>query len=224
MSSASASPSCAPMRKRRFVVLGVVLLGLIFIFGVRWELPSSLKDAGISSLSRANVVQIVKSANKTKTVDEIYGLLHLVTEDDEHQHVLSNVVDLDPREPIPMSVYAAGREKLDWNKRVAELNEKHPVIVFSKSYCPYSMRAKQLLETYDLQPPPKIVEVDLRDDGNVLKSLLTRLTGHSTFPNIVIRGKSLGGSDNLQELHASYSLVQLLDAAGVSSKFSRSSD
>ena len=32
----------------------------------------------------------------------------------------------------------------------------------SKSYCPYSKRAKDLIQTYALDPPPRIVEVDLR--------------------------------------------------------------
>jgi len=32
----------------------------------------------------------------------------------------------------------------------------------SKSYCPFSKRAKNLIQTYALDPPPRIVEVDLR--------------------------------------------------------------
>ena len=32
----------------------------------------------------------------------------------------------------------------------------------SKSYCPYSKRAKNLIQTYALDPPPRIIEADLR--------------------------------------------------------------
>lgn len=97
----------------------------------------------------------------------------------------------------------------------------------------YSQRAKTLLEAFDLKPPPKIVEVDIRgtwtcsylyitlddhlfsDDGNVIKQLLTRLTHHSTFPNVLVRGTSIGGSDNLQELHATKALKKIFEEAGV---------
>jgi glutaredoxin-related protein len=53
------------------------------------------------------------------------------------------------------------------------------------------------------------------DDGNVIKQLLTRLTHHSTFPNIVVRGKSIGGFDQLQDLHATKALKKILEEAGV---------
>lgn len=95
------------------------------------------------------------------------------------------------------------------------------------------MSAKQLLAAYDIQPPPKIIEVDIRggylddqtmltttysfcdaDDGSMIKHLLTRLTHRSTFPNILFRGKSMGGSDDLNQLHANKKLGELIEEAG----------
>jgi len=55
----------------------------------------------------------------------------------------------------------------------------------------------------------------LSDDGNVIKQLLTRLTHHSTFPNVLVRGTSIGGSDQLQELHATKALKKIFEEAGV---------
>jgi glutaredoxin-related protein len=52
------------------------------------------------------------------------------------------------------------------------------------------------------------------DDGNVIKHLLTRLTHRSTFPNILFRGKSIGGSDDLNQLHANKTLAELIEQAG----------
>jgi glutaredoxin-related protein len=52
----------------------------------------------------------------------------------------------------------------------------------------------------------------------MIKHLLTRLTNHSTFPNILLRGKSIGGSDNLQALHANKSLKKLLEEAGATAR------
>lgn len=46
--------------------------------------------------------------------------------------------------------------------------------------------------------------------------MLTRLTSHSTFPNIFISGKSVGGSDDLQAMHRNGDLTNALEAAGVS--------
>lgn len=189
------------------------------MFGVPWELPPSLKDRNFqSALSRANIAKLVQSkiaASSGAKVDEIYGLLHLVAGDIETEHILSQAVDLDPTKPIKLSVYAAGNHSIDWNKEVRELNEKHPVVVFSKSYCQFSRRAKELLGTYKIDPPPKVIEVDLRDDSNTIKAILTRLTRLSTFPNIVVRGRSIGGSDDIHELHAQKLLGKLLQEAGV---------
>lgn len=42
-----------------------------------------------------------------------------------------------------------------------------------------------------------------------------RLTGHGTFPNVIVQRKSIGGSDDLARLHDSGELVQMLAAAGV---------
>jgi glutaredoxin 3 len=72
-----------------------------------------------------------------------------------------------------------------------------------------------LLSTYNLQPPAKIVEVDTREDGMIIKSLLKRFTERATFPNIIIRGDSLGGSDELHKLHESDYLVKILEKGGL---------
>jgi len=81
-----------------------------------------------------------------------------------------------------------------------------------------------------LKPLPHIVEVDLRgkcipiysdaahgvvDDDAAIKGLLVRLTGHSTFPNIILKGKSLGGYDSLQLLHDTGDLEHELEKAGI---------
>ncbi|KAJ7028492.1 thioredoxin-like protein [Mycena alexandri] len=203
-----------PIRRRRFIVGVIVLVAFLYFFGSPFQLPAALKD--VRGISRANIVQLVKPKSKTPgKVDEIFGLLNLVTGDSEHEHILGHTESFDPTKPVDMALYAAGSDDLDWNKRVQELNERYPLIVFSKTYCPYSKRAKALLASYDLSPPPKIIEVDLRDDATQVKHVLTRLTRHATFPNVIIRGKSIGGSDQLQALHADKTLRRMLESAGM---------
>ncbi|KAG6831769.1 hypothetical protein H0H92_007921 [Tricholoma furcatifolium] len=204
----------SPIRRRRFFVFIAILIAFLFLYGVPWELPPSLRDAGIEALSRANIVHHAKAQSHANKVDEIYGLLYMVTEDADR--VLTND-GLDPLEPLNMTAYA-GEEEINWPGMVKKLNIKYPVIVFSKchveSFHRYSRRAKKLLETYNLQPAPKIIEVDLRPDDDVIKAILGRLTGHYTFPNIFLRGRSIGGSDDLQDLHAQRMLTKVLEQAG----------
>ena len=54
-----------------------------------------------------------------------------------------------------------------------------------------------------------------QDDDAAIKSLLIRLTGRSTFPNVILRGKSLGGYDSLKLLHDTGALEHELQRAGV---------
>lgn len=73
------------------------------------------------------------SSRKQSSVDEVYGLLHLVTaESDEYQHVLTNNVELDPTKRISLNDYAPGNEDLDWTAEMERLNKEFPVVVFSK--------------------------------------------------------------------------------------------
>jgi len=139
--------------------------------------------------------------------DELKDLLHMVASSE-----LTIPKDVDPSKPLPHSVYS-----MDIGGSWLQQPEPDaPVIVFSKTYCPFSKKAKELLGTYDLSPSPKVVEVDLRKDADELKVILTRLTGHSTFPNIFIAGTSIGGSDDLQALYDEGQLVSLFGNAGLS--------
>ncbi|EIN11418.1 glutaredoxin [Punctularia strigosozonata HHB-11173 SS5] len=102
-----------------------------------------------------------------------------------------------------------------WTPSVKTLNDQYPLVVFSKTYCPFSKRGKALLESYKLVPPPKVVEVDLRGDGTTIQTILGRLTGRRTVPNVVLKGNSIGGSDDIHALHAQGKLKPLLESAGI---------
>jgi hypothetical protein len=52
------------------------------------------------------------------------------------------------------------------------------------------------------------------DDGDFIKIVLTRLTGRSTFPNVIVRGKSIGGADDITAMHNDGRLRQLFENAG----------
>lgn len=113
------------------------------------------------------------------------------------------------------------------------------VIIFSKSYCPYSRKAKNLLlNTYSIVPSPYVVELDLLtsetkesvsppqkfshpDDetqllqlGKRLQNLLAENTGRKTVPNIMVNGKSIGGSDDIAAMHAEGTLADKIKSLG----------
>ncbi|KAH8910452.1 glutaredoxin [Coniochaeta sp. PMI_546] len=79
--------------------------------------------------------------------------------------------------------------------------KKAPVIIFSKSYCPYSKRAKGvLLEKYLIEPAPYVVELDEHPLGPKLQNKLKEMTGRGTVPNIMVSGKSIGGGDDVSAM------------------------
>ncbi|KAL9553204.1 hypothetical protein MBANPS3_003395 [Mucor bainieri] len=88
--------------------------------------------------------------------------------------------------------------------------QEHQLIVFSKTYCPFSKKAKRILSLYNLKEPLEVVEVDLRDDDYQVKMTLNEISGRATFPNIFLNGQSIGGADDLEELHETGQLASLL--------------
>lgn len=92
-----------------------------------------------------------------------------------------------------------------------ELNsilKRSPIIIFSKSYCPHSKQAKNiLLEKYIIDPAPYVVELDQHEIGQQLQASLAELTGRKTVPNVLINGVSIGGGDDIAELDDKKTLV-----------------
>ncbi|KAL7687199.1 putative glutaredoxin, Thioredoxin-like superfamily [Plasmopara halstedii] len=87
---------------------------------------------------------------------------------------------------------------------------KEKVLVFSKTHCPYCARVKSTLEIIGAKY--QVVELDTRDDGTQIQSLLLDLTGQRTVPNIFIGGKHIGGCDDIIALHAKSELSSMLQS------------
>ncbi|CAF9937518.1 MAG: hypothetical protein ALECFALPRED_007279 [Alectoria fallacina] len=92
-----------------------------------------------------------------------------------------------------------------------ELNsilKKGPIIVFSKSYCPFSAKAKRiLLEKYTIVPAPYVVELDTHPLGPGLQAALAKSTGKRTVPNVLVNGRSIGGGDDIEALDSEGNLI-----------------
>jgi len=82
--------------------------------------------------------------------------------------------------------------------KAQSLIDENPVMVFSKSYCPYCRASKALLT--ELGAEFNVVELDQVDDGSDIQAALKDISGQSTVPNIFIGKKHIGGNSDLQAL------------------------
>lgn len=93
---------------------------------------------------------------------------------------------------------------------VQEAIKSNKVVIFSKTYCPYCTRAKQLFKQLGIDA--LIIELDTREDGKAIQDYLAQLTGQQTIPNIFINGKHVGGCDAVTKLHSEGKLIPLVQA------------
>ena len=101
--------------------------------------------------------------------------------------------------------------------KVKALIASVPVVIFSKSYCPYCRQTKMLFrmlvsEGLLTSDDVHITELDLNNDGAAMQDCLHKTTGQRSVPNIWIGGEFIGGNDDIQELYQSGALVAKLKA------------
>ncbi|KAJ3375678.1 hypothetical protein GGF31_002882 [Allomyces arbusculus] len=91
---------------------------------------------------------------------------------------------------------------------VAKLIAENVVVVFSKSYCPYCVKAKDTLKA--LGQAFTALELDQIDNGAAIQAHLLELTGQRTVPNIFIKQQHIGGCSDLLDLKAAGKLKSML--------------
>jgi len=91
--------------------------------------------------------------------------------------------------------------------------KRHPVVVFSKPWCPHCRRAIEALGL-DGVTKPHIVDLSQLAEAQMIQSTLEETTGRRTVPNVFVGGKSIGGGDETTYMQRSGKLKPLLEAAG----------
>lgn len=91
----------------------------------------------------------------------------------------------------------------------------HPIVAFTKSYCPYCQRAVHTLRAYARRygTTVRVVELDTMvpaRQGEALQRRLARVTGRTTVPNVFIGGEAVGGGDEVEALRAGRRLGRLV--------------
>ena len=84
-----------------------------------------------------------------------------------------------------------------------------PVLIYTRSTCPYCIRAKRLLEMRGA----RFQEVDINREPERRAEMIGRAGGRTTVPQIFIGGRHIGGCDDLFELEMDGKLETLLAAA-----------
>jgi len=92
---------------------------------------------------------------------------------------------------------------------VQQLIKENDVVVFSKTYCPYSTKAKKALDSVGASY--KVIELDARADGDSIQSALAELTGRRTVPNVFVHQRSIGGGDDTDALARAGKLKPLIE-------------
>jgi glutaredoxin 3 len=98
-------------------------------------------------------------------------------------------------------------------KQVNQYIESNPVVVFSKTTCPFCASTKSLLKSLGVNA--NIVELNQTEGGSELQDALEARDGQRTVPNIYIQQEHIGGNSEIQSLSKSGKLEPKLKAAGV---------
>uniref|UniRef100_A0A1B6D7Z4 Glutaredoxin-2, mitochondrial n=2 Tax=Clastoptera arizonana TaxID=38151 RepID=A0A1B6D7Z4_9HEMI len=105
-------------------------------------------------------------------------------------------------------------EEVDMSSSVAQFVKEaiaaEPIVIFSKTSCPYCKMAKRVFDS--LKQSYKAIELDDRDDAEDIQRVLAEITGAKTVPRVFYKGECLGGGSDVKALHESGKLQELLNA------------
>jgi glutaredoxin 3 len=80
------------------------------------------------------------------------------------------------------------------------------VEIYTRDYCGYCSRAKALLESKGVA----VTEYRAGDDADKRREMIQRSHGGSTYPQVFINGRHVGGSDDIFDLDNAGKLDPLL--------------
>jgi glutaredoxin 3 len=80
------------------------------------------------------------------------------------------------------------------------------IIIYTKDYCPYCVKAKTLLNRKNAA----FREIDITRDATLVQEMIEKSGGRRTVPQIFIGDTHVGGADDLYALDAAGKLDALL--------------
>ena len=107
----------------------------------------------------------------------------------------------------PAGIQTMAKELVD--KAIAD----NKVAVFSKSYCPFCTRVKDILKNAGVGDY-YLLELDQTSGGDAIQNYLQKLTGGRTVPRVFVGGEFVGGCDDTEAKANSGELEKKLKSAG----------
>ncbi|KAK7063284.1 thioredoxin reductase [Halocaridina rubra] len=92
---------------------------------------------------------------------------------------------------------------------VAQNIQENKVMMFSKSYCPFCLKVKDLFKS--LNVAYTTLELDLMENGPEIQEALVEKSGLRTVPNVFVNGEHLGGADKVFETQKNGELMPLIN-------------
>ncbi|KAF9458026.1 glutaredoxin [Collybia nuda] len=87
------------------------------------------------------------------------------------------------------------------------------ITIFSKTWCSYSKKAKNLFASEFPDVEAKIIELDEREDGDAIQAYLLEKTKQRTVPNVFVNQQHIGGGDDVVASFKQGKLRPLVEAA-----------
>ncbi|PAJ75848.1 glutaredoxin 3 [Pseudoalteromonas sp. NBT06-2] len=81
------------------------------------------------------------------------------------------------------------------------------VVIYTKAYCPYCVRAKALLNHKNID----FVEFDIGQQPELRNEMIDKANGSYTVPQIFVGEQHIGGCDDMMYLEAQGKLDTLLN-------------
>ncbi|MGH0145110.1 UNVERIFIED_CONTAM: hypothetical protein FKN15_024465 [Acipenser sinensis] len=110
---------------------------------------------------------------------------------------------------MPPTGCGSGRDEM--KTQIQALIDSNQVMVFSKSYCPFCVKVKDLFK--ELNVAVHAVELDLIDEGSNFQDILLEITGQKTVPNVFVNKTHVGGCDKTLQAHKDGTLQKLLEGS-----------
>jgi len=133
------------------------------------------------------------------------------------QNVLPPTVDttrpIDPQLVLDFDT-RGHRAQEEVHAMVEDVWTRNPIFLYSKVYSPASRELKGILNNLNLYPAPTIIDVDIRDDAEILYPVLRRLLPFPELPVLLIGGRAVGSIEEVRELEKSGELQNLITASG----------
>ncbi|CUS22637.1 LAQU0S06e02542g1_1 [Lachancea quebecensis] len=187
---------------RVFVFTGVLLVLIYFIIQ---NAHATVTSGNSTLIDQATSGAVTHNKGKNKQTGEVDPSVGKEIQD------IKNEVGIKGDDGESSKTDMAQEKEFDPAKEYQQILASSPMIVFSKSRCPFSQKIKELLKKeFEFSPHYLVVELDKHDHGAELQKYIGTLTGRSTVPNVIINGVSRGGNDDFQKLQEEDELLSSL--------------